>query len=379
MRPPPLAWRNLTHQLRRSFAAMLGVVFAVLLVFVQAAALDGARINVARLYSLVAADLVITDRGYVTATRSASVSRARLLQAANVAGVARVGGLMVESVRWRNVRAGGDGSCVLLGVSPEVPLFAEARLNAQLPRLRQPAAVLLDRESRPRYGPWAVGDPAELAGRPVEIVGDYALGFGLIADGSAIMSEDTFARLLGDGARDRPSLGFVQFAPGADPAEVTARLRAALPPDVTLATKAEMIRREQRHFLTVKPVGIIFQVGMMVAFIAGAVLLGQTLSAEITDRLPEFATMKALGHSAAAVYGVGLRQALLLALAAYGPALALAAILGASLRRASGFPVEMTAARAGFVGLLTLAMCAIAAAFAFHRLRRADPAALYVR
>ncbi len=378
MRRPPLAWRNFTFQLRRSAAATAGVSFALLLVFVQAGSLDGARANTALLYTRLDADLVIAARGYLSMTRSEAFPRARLGQAAGAPGVAAVGRLNLEGTTWRHVSSGRSSGAILLGTDPDVPIFADPALNARLPALRG-STVFGDRASRPGFGPWRIGDSVDLGGHMLTVAGDYALGFGLIADGSALVGVDTFERVAWSAARDWPNLGLVRVAPGADVAAVAERLRTALPPDVTVATKTEMILREQHYFLTVKPVGIIFKVGMAVAFIAGAVLLAQALSGEITARLHEYATLRALGFSQTAVYAIGLRHALLLTLAAYGPALGLAAAIGTLVRRSSGFPVEMTLGRALFVGALALAMCALASAFALQRLRRADPAALYLR
>ena len=64
-----------------------------------------------------------------------------------------------------------------------------------------------------------------------------------------------------------------------------------------IMTRQELIDREENYFVNVKPVGIMFRVGMLVAFIVGAVILYQILASEITNRLKEFATMKAMGYS----------------------------------------------------------------------------------
>ena len=173
------------------------------------------------------------------------------------------------------------------------------------------------------------------------------------------------------------NLGLVKIAPGADPAQVAAALRERLPQDVVVVPRAEIIRREQNYFINVKPVGIMFQVGMFVAFAAGAAILYQILASEMNNRLGEFATLKALGYPSASIYAIGIQQGLIYALLAYGPALLLAAILYRVARHLSGFPLYMDAGRAGFVFVLALAMCAFAAVFSLWKIRRADPADLF--
>jgi putative ABC transport system permease protein len=120
-----------------------------------------------------------------------------------------------------------------------------------------------------------------------------------------------------------------------------------------------------------------FQVGMGVAFIVGAVILYQILSSEISNRMKEFATLKAMGYTERYIYGVGITQGLLFSLMGYFPSLALSFILYRVLRALSGFPVYMDLNRALFVFALTLGMCVIAAALSLGKIKRADPADLF--
>ena len=47
------------------------------------------------------------------------------------------------------------------------------------------------------FGPFAVGTQTELAGKNVELVAGFDLGFDFATDGTLILSDRTFARLLG--------------------------------------------------------------------------------------------------------------------------------------------------------------------------------------
>jgi putative ABC transport system permease protein len=173
------------------------------------------------------------------------------------------------------------------------------------------------------------------------------------------------------------NLGLVKLAPGAEVGQVLAALRRRLPGDVMVVTRDSIIRREQNYFVNVKPVGILFKVGMVVAFAAGAAILYQILSSEMSNRIGEFATLKALGYPTSHVYGIGLQQGVIYALLAYGPALALSYALYLVARRLSGFPVYMDAGRASLVLVLALAMCGIAAVLSLWKIHRADPASLF--
>lgn len=373
----PIAWLNSIEQPRRTAAAVGGMAFALLLIFMQAGFLGAARANVSIIYSALDFDLVIHSRAYLTLPRSDPFDRLRLTQAAAVPGVGSVTRFLTDTFGWRNARTASTAGGFMLAVPADSRAFLDPRINAQLATVRPTLTALVDRKCRPSYGPWQVGDKCILNNQPATITGDYELGLGLLADGSVIVSDDTYERLQGPWNARFANLGLVKIAPGADPAQVAAALRERLPQDVVVVPRAEIIRREQNYFINVKPVGIMFQVGMFVAFAAGAAILYQILASEMNNRLGEFATLKALGYPSASIYAIGIQQGLIYALLAYGPALLLAAILYRVARHLSGFPLYMDAGRAGFVFVLALAMCAFAAVFSLWKIRRADPADLF--
>ncbi len=373
----PVAWLNTIQNKKRTATAVGGICFAVLLIFMQSGFLGAARMNASLAYRTLDFDLILISRGYLTMARSESIDRYRVIQASSVQGVAHASGLLIDSADWKNVADKSSASCFVFGVPTSGPVFVDPALNRQIGRLRDSLTVMGDRNARKSYGPWQVGGPATINGQLLRVVGEYSLGMGLLADGSAVVSEDTFARLYGMISVDRFNFGLIKVAPGENVEAVAERLRAALPPDVVVATKPEIMHREERYFVNVKPVGVMFQVGMAVAFVVGAVILYQILSSEISNRLREFATLKAMGYSDRYIYGVGIKQGLLFSMMGYFPSLVLSFLLYRVLRAASGFPVYMDLNRALFVFSLSLAMCAIAAVLSLGKIKRADPADLF--
>ncbi len=373
----PLAWLNTIQNKKRTAAAVGGICFAVLLIFMQAGFLGAARLNASLAYRSLDFDLMIVSRGYLMLTRSESIDVYRVIQARGVPGVASVEGLLLEGGTWKNPLTNASESCFIFGLRPGGHYFTNPATNEAGARLQERQTLLADRLARSGYGPWHLGGPALVNRQELTIRGDYALGMGLLADGSAMVSHDTFLRLFGLPALDRYQFGLVRVFPGADPETVAEALRAALPRDVLVISKAGLIDREENYFVNVKPVGVMFQVGMLVAFIVGAVILYQILATEIANRLREFATLKALGYTERSLYLVGIRQGLIFSLLGYFPALGLSFGLYRLLRTLSSFPVHMDWSRALFVFGLTLGMCALAAVFALGKLKRADPADLF--
>lgn len=373
----PLAWLNTIQNRKRSATAVGGICFAVLLIFMQAGFLGAAKLNASLPYREMNFDLMIISRGYLMLTRSESIDIYRILQARNVPGVAGVHGLLLEGGRWSTPGRGGSTSAFVFGLVPGEPYFLDEGLNTTAAQLQTRQTMLVDRLSRSSYGPWEMGGTALVNGQELTIAGDYALGMGLLADGSVIVSQDTFLRLYRIPRLERVQFGLVQLQAGADAEAVASALREALPDDVMVLTKQVLIDREENYFVNVKPVGIMFQVGMLVAFVVGAVILYQILASEITNRLKEFATLKAMGYTERFIYAVGIKQGLIFSLLGYFPSLLLSIGLYRLLRGLSSFPVYMDWPRAVFVFGLSLGMCAIAAVFALGKVKRADPADLF--
>jgi putative ABC transport system permease protein len=373
----PISWLNSIEHPRRTAAAVGGMCFALLMIFMQAGFLGAARANVSIIYAALDFDLVIHSRSYLTLPRSDPFDRLRLAQASSVPGVASVTRFLTDSFSWRNPRTGSAAGGFMLAVPADSKAFLDPRINDQLHTVRPTLTALVDRKCRPSYGPWQVGEKCVLNGQPTSITGEYELGLGLLADGSVIVSDDTYERLQGPGNSRYANLGLIKVTQGADILQVAQALRQILPNDVAIVTRSDIIRREQNYFINVKPVGIMFQVGMFVAFAAGAAILYQILGSEMNKRLGEFATLKALGYPTAYIYSIGIQQGLIYALLAYGPALLLAEILYRVARTLSGFPLYMDVGRAGFVFALAIAMCAFAALLSLWKIRRADPADLF--
>ncbi len=373
----PIAWFNTIQNPKRTATAVGGICFSVLLIFMQAGFLGAARMNASLAYSILDFDLIIISRGYLTMPRSESIDPYRVIQASSVPGVAQSSGLLIEGGNWRNSSTGDSSSCFVFGISTEARTFLDPAVNAKTPLLKDSLTAMVDLRSRPAYGPWAIGGAANVNNQSLQVVGDYSLGMGLLADGSVVVSHSTYARLFGQNAADRYNFGLVKVSPGENPETVAERLRRALADDVVISTKAEIMRREERYFVSVKPVGIMFQVGMGVAFIVGAVILYQILSSEISNRMKEFATLKAMGYTELYIYGIGISQGIYFSLMGYFPSLVLSFLLYRVLRSLSGFPVYMDMNRALFVFALTLGMCVIAAALSLGKIKRADPADLF--
>lgn len=371
-----LAWRKLVHGRLRSLAAIAAVALPVVMVFVQLG-FSSAMVKTATLfYDHMGFDLVLVSPDYLVLGKTGELPRARLAQARGVPGVARVAPLSLGFALWRDPVGRGEREIMLLAVDPRRLPFTDPALKAAGPRLSLPNRVYMDRRSRPEYGPREPGTVTELGGRRVTLAGLYDQGTGFTALGAAVLSEQTFAATFPGYRRDRVSIGLVTLAPGSDPETIAAALRLALPNDVRVWTRERLARNEGEYWVQATSLGVILGVGLAVAAAVGLIVLYQVLATDIEKSLPEYATLKAMGYHQHQVSKVVLEQALIIALVAFGPALAMSLGVYHVAERATLLPMGMSVERILTVLLATVAVCMGSGLASVRRLRRADPAEL---
>ncbi|MEA2922807.1 MAG: putative transport system permease protein, partial [Bradyrhizobium sp.] len=278
---------------------------------------------------------------------------------------------------WRSLETQERWNIFTLGVDPGQRPFREQAVNDQLPLLTVPDNALSDLRSRPEHGPLTVGTTSEVQHHRVRIVGRYEIGGGFVAGATLITGRDTFFEIFPGTSPDQINFGLVKLAPGVSPRAAAAEMNNRLWPAATAMTRSELASAEQSFWLNVKPIGIMFTSGVLIAFVAGAVILYQVLASEVQNRMREYATLKALGYGDRYVYGVVVRQALIFSGLGFVPAFFLALLLYFLLRTQALVPVAMELTRVAGVSLLTAAMCLIATFLAVRKLRGADPADLF--
>jgi putative ABC transport system permease protein len=227
------------------------------------------------------------------------------------------------------------------------------------------------------YGPVRESMVTELEHRRIEIVSTYAHGTGFVCDASIVVSDRTLARIFDGYPLNQVSIGLVVLSPGTDAQAVALNLRNRLPIDVQVLTRPELEAREQRFFVRIKPLGVMFSAGVLLSFVVGSVTLYQLLSAEVLNRLREFATLLALGFTLRSMQWIVVQQALIFAACGFVPATALAVGMYAITRLSTHLPMFMTLPRIGLVLLLTLCMCSLAGVLVSWKVGRADPADLF--
>jgi putative ABC transport system permease protein len=284
---------------------------------------------------------------------------------------------------WRNPQTRTTRSILALGFEPGDPLFTDPALAAKAAVLSQQGRVLFDELSRPEFGPIASWYrqgrtiDTEVAGKRVRVAGLVALGPSFGADGNLLTSSETFLNLLPNTPPGSIEIGLIRLKPGEDAKAVAKRLRSKLPTDVTIYSKQGFADFEKDYWRTSTAIGFIFTLGAAMGFVVGCVIVYQILHSDVSDHLPEYATLMAMGYPLPQLLGVVAREGLLLALLGYAPAWLAGQGLYIVIRNATKLPVGMDGQRALLVFTMILVMCLGSALMAMRKLGDADPAEIF--
>ncbi|WOB44758.1 FtsX-like permease family protein [Thermoleptolyngbya oregonensis NK1-22] len=377
----PLALLNLTAEKTRFVVAIAGVAFAVILVFMNLGFLGSLAETAAVIYSRINADIFLVSPQALEITSTKPFPIERIYQAAGVPGVRRVMPLYVSYLQWRNVETRQSRAMFVYGINPNDPVFTmpEMQTPENQAALRRFDTVLIDTLSRPEYGPQTVGTVTEADGRRATIGGQFTLGGGFAADGTLIMSDQNFRRYFDPFPLNRINLGLIQVDEGADPLQVSDRLREILPKDVMVFTQQQIIERDRDYWIGATSTGFIFGMGVAVSCIVGTVIVYQILYTEISDHLKQYATLKAMGYSNRFLFTTVIQESVILAVLGYIPGFIISLMLYELTIRATagGLPVRMDLERAMLVLGLTVMMCALSGLVSVNKAITADPADVF--
>lgn len=373
----PLTWHMLTHRKGRLILSILGITFAVVLMFMQLGFLTGLFDSQTLMLRRLDADIVITSLARHNLHVEEAFAKSRLLPAHDVPGVASVTTVAMENGMWRNPQTGLLYVIRVIGVDPDHPPFAAPDLTEPIRALQRPDSVVFDRASRDFFGQVEEGSEVELVGRPLRVVGEIDLGADFKNDGTAVVSLDTFSRVFSYLPADNVALGVVRLAPGAKVASAVEDLRAVLEPGMVIESLADYERRERQFWAKTTPTGFIFTLGLIVGFVIGVMICYQILYNEINDHLPQFATLKAVGFPESYLVGIVIREAVLLAILGLVPAIIASQLFYWTMIELSGLRMELTIPRVLLISVLTLAMCMVSGLLAVNRVLKADPAEVF--
>jgi putative ABC transport system permease protein len=382
-KPLFLSWLQLRKERTKLLVAIAGISFADVLMFLQMGFQGALFSSAVEFHHSLNGELIMTSsrsRALISLDR---FTERRLEQAAGVTGVASVSPIYLNAMQWRNPYNKEIWSIYAIGINPEHQVLNIPGVEANRQKLREPDTALFNLNSRKEFGPIAqrftAGESVitEINNRQVQVQGLFNLSptFGINA--YLVTSDVNFLRIDANRQGGLIDVGVIKLAPGVDAQTVLTQIRSRLPDDIKVMTREDYERAEVSFWKASTPVGYTFDLGVVIAFIVGAVIVYQILYSDVTDHLPEYATLKAMGFRDRYLLIVVFQESLILSVLAFVPGVAIALGIYQITNIATQLPMAMDVGRIAFVFVLTAMMSSSSAAIAVRKLQTADPADIF--
>jgi putative ABC transport system permease protein len=382
-KPLFLSWLQLRKERARLLVAIAGISFADVLMFLQMGFRGALFSSAVEFHNSVNGEIVMLSSRSRSLISLDRFTERRLYQAAGVTGVESVTPIYLNSLQWRNPENSEIWDIYVIGINPEHQVLNIPGVEANREKLRQPDTALFNLGSRSEFGAIAQRFQAgekivtEVNERNIQIEGLFQLSptFGINA--YLVTSDVNFLRMAPSRQGGLIDVGVIKLKPDTDIQQVLAEMRSRLPDDIKVMTREEYANAEVAFWNASTPVGYTFDLGVVIAFIVGAVIVYQILYSDVTDHLPEYATLKAMGFRDRYLLIVVFQESLILAALGFIPGTAIALAIYRITNIATMLPMAMDLGRIVFVFILTVLMSSFSAAMAVRKLQTADPADIF--
>jgi putative ABC transport system permease protein len=357
-----LALKTLVADRGKLLAALVGVVFSVVLVNVQGGLFFGLIQKASLLVDQGDADIWVGHKKMNNVDFPQDVPRRLVERIRSIDGVKRAEPYLVgHSVM--TLPDGGFEYVLVVGCEPATLLGgATPMFGRDADEIRRADGVFVDVHD---------AEIREIGRCRARVVGFTQGILGFLVTPYVFTTIDRAADYLGRGSNEA-SYFLVQLGPGANPAEVCRLIRARLP-DMEAYTRGEYAAISVDYWMKRTGLGISFGAATALGLIVGLIIVGQTLYASVLDRLVDFGALKAIGAQERQVRTVILQQAL--SLAVVGSAIGLVCVLLVqqvlSTPRA---PISIPWYVSVGSCLVVTAVCLVSALLPYWRVRAIDPA-----
>ena len=368
----------------RYLGILVGISFAALLITQQSAIFVGLM---QRTYSFIAdtpqPDLWVVDPDLEHHADSKPMLQQELFRVRGVDGVAWAVPMFKAFTKMR-LPGGERRGCIVIGLDNDSLLGLPTSLvEGRVEDLRRADAVFVDhaeiagklatRDTDGSSRPLRVGDVLELNDKRAVVAGSFRV---LPAFFWEPVIYTTYTRAISFSPSERKQLNFVlvKAQPGVDLASLQARIEAVT--GLRAYTSDEFKWLTASYILEKTGIAVNFGIAVLLGFVVGTAVAGQTFFNFITDNLRYFGALKALGTSNARILAMVLVQAGTVGVLGYGLGVGGAALFGAviggtSLAFALPWPLLVIS------GVAILLIVLIAAVLSVRRVLTLEPGIVF--
>jgi putative ABC transport system permease protein len=370
-----VAIRILLYDKTRSLLTLVGVIFAVSLIFAQVGIYQGLMESSSVVIDHTPGDIWITSKNTKNFDFAQPFPEYLYHKALSTEGVAWAENLIIT---WGIIKQkeGGTEQVEIIGFNPDSGIGGPWQMQIGIPSaVKHGNFMIVDESAKARLGEINVGDYRDILSRRLQVVG-IAEGVKSFTTAPIIFTSyrtaQDLAELVGP---DNTVFTIVKAAAGYPISKVITNLKSHLK-GVDVFTKADFSRKTRLYWTIETGVGFSFLLTIIISFLVGILIVGQTIYNSTMEHIKEFGTLKALGASNGEIYRIIFAQALMNALLGFLISLVVT-LLSAKLFNAIGTVMVVNTLTNLLVLGLTLIMCLSATVVSMRRIRNIDPAILF--
>ena len=369
-----VARRNLFNDKTRLAITLVGIMFAVVLMTAQIGAYMAFVSNASQLIDNSPADIWITAKNTVNVDSAKPFSENKINKVRETRGV-----LWIEKIAqtWglMKLKSGGTESVQIIGFDTESGVGGPWRMKeGNIKDVKVGNSIIIDESSLRRLGV-KLGDKVEIFDKQTEIVGisqgvrsftTYPIAF------TSYKTAKKFSRIMED---DQTTFVLVKLELGVNANEVVEKLREKMS-GVDVYTKEQFSRKTRMYWSIQTGMGLGVGITVLLGFIVGTVVVGQTIYSSTMEHIREFGTLKAIGATNLDIYKIILQQAIINASIGYALGL-LFTLLTKNLYERLGVVLILTPKLLISMFFITSIMCIISSFISIQKAAKVDPVIVF--
>jgi len=370
-----VALRILLYEKLRSFIALLGVVFAVSLIFAQMGIYLGLMETSSVVIDHTPGDIWITSKNCKNFDFSQPIPEYLHYHVLSAEGIEWAENLIIT---WGVIKQeeGGTEQVGIVGFNPATGIGGPWKMKiGDIQGVKNGNFAIVDESAMKRLGKISVGDYREVLWRRVKVIG-ISQEIKSFTTAPLIFTSYHFAqRLVSWIGPDNTVFVIAKVSPGYSVNKVIQDLKKRLK-GVDVYSKKAFSRKTRFYWTMETGVGFSFLLTILISFFIGALIVGQTIYNSTLEHIKEFGTLKALGASNFNIYQIIFSQAFINALLGYLISIVFT-ICSVKFYEAVGMVMVMRNWVNILVLALTLTMCLSSAFVSVQRVKKIDPAILF--
>jgi putative ABC transport system permease protein len=359
----------------RTLITLVGVIFAVSLIFAQLGIYFGLMETSSTIIDHSPGDIWITSKNSKNFDFSQPFPEYLYYHILSTEGILWADKLIVA---WGLIKQkeGGTEQVEIVGFNPDTGVGGPWQMKSgNIKSVKNGDFAIVDESAKRRLGQIELGEYRDVLWRRLQIVGLSQEVKSFTTAPIIFTSYDLAQRIQAWVGPDNTVFIIAKVMPGYSVSKVIESLKEKLQ-GVDVYSKAAFSRKTRMYWTFETGVGYAFLITILISFLVGTLIVGQTIYNSTTEHIKEFGTLKALGAENMDVYKIIFTQAFIIALFSYLISLIIT-LLSVRLYEAIDMVMVVKWWTNLLVFFITFLMCFASAYISIRKIKRIDPAILF--